>query len=118
MKNNKSIPHFLTRSVSIVGVEYAQLLHELKDSFRKAHIKAAVRVNSELLEFYWEMGRKISILKAASKWGSAFYDSLSLDLRVEFPNETGFSVRNIRYITRWYNFYSQDNAILQRPVAT
>ncbi len=117
MKDNKSNPHFLTRSVSIVGSEYAQLLHELKDSFRKAHIKAAVRVNSELLEFYWEMGRKISILKAASKWGSAFYDSLSLDLRADFPNETGFSVRNIRYIARWFNFYSQDNLILQRLVA-
>ena len=117
MNEDKNAPRFLTRPVSVVGKDYARLLHELKDNFRKARIKAAVHINSELLEFYWDMGRRIAEMQSLAKWGSAFFDSLSLDLKSEFPNETGFSVRNIRYIVRWYNFYSQDNQILQRLVA-
>ena len=70
-----------------------------------------------MLEFYWEMGRDLSILKKDAKWGSAFFDCVSLDMKAEFPGETGFSSRNIRYMYDWYTFYNQDNIILQRAVA-
>ncbi len=45
-------------------------------------------------------------------WGSAaFFDCLSLDLKKEFPGQTGFSVTNIKYAKRWYEFYNQENII-------
>ena len=69
-----------------------------------------------MLEFYWEMGRDISRLYANAKYGTAFFDCLSLDLRAEFPNQTGFSSANIRYTKRWYEFYNQDNTNLQRLI--
>ena len=114
-ESNKA-PKFVTRSASIAGDEYANLLKELKENYRKAQVKAAVKVNTGLLEFYWDMGRRISRLQSQSKWGTAFFDSLSLDLKAEFPNKTGFSSANIRYIVRWYKFYNQGDKILQRPV--
>lgn len=62
-----------------------------------------------MLEYYWEMGRKVARLYENAKYGSAFFDCLSLDLRKEFPDQTGFSVTNIKYAKRWFEFYNQRN---------
>ena len=116
MAKNDTKPAFVKRDAIVSGKEYAHLLGELKDRFRRSQIKAAVRVNSAMLEYYWEMGRDISRLYANAKYGSAFFDCLSLDLKAEFPGQTGFSSANIRYAKRWYEFYNQDNENLQRVV--
>ena len=115
-KEIKNLPKFVDRSPSVTGQDYSRLLYELKENYRKAQIKAAVRVNSDLLEYYWYMGRQISSLQVKSKWGSAFFDTLSIDLKAEFPTQAGFSVTNIKYIVRWYNFYNQSDTIRQRVV--
>lgn len=107
MVNKDNKPAFVKRDSIISGKEYAQLLGKLKERFRRSQIKAAVKVNTEMLEFYWEMGRDISRLYANAKYGSAFFDCLSLDLKAEFPNQTGFSTTNIKYAKRWYEFYNQ-----------
>ena len=57
-KDNK--PAFVKRDSIVSGKGYAQLLGKLKERFRRSQIKAAVKVNTEMLEFYWEMGRDIS----------------------------------------------------------
>lgn len=53
------------------------------------------------------MGREVSELHRYAKYGSAFFDCLSLDLKAEFPEQTGFSSTNIKYTKRWYEFYNQ-----------
>lgn len=116
MATTDNKPAFVKRETIIAGKEYAQLLSSLKERFRTSQIKAAVKVNTSLLEFYWEMGRDISKLHEAAKWGSAFFDCLSLDLKTAFPGQSGFSVTNIKYAKRWYEFYNQDNIIRQRVV--
>ena len=116
MAKNDTKPAFVKRDAIVSGKEYAHVLGELKDRFRRSQIKAAGRVNSAMLEYYWEMGRDISRLYANAKYGSAFFDCLSLDLKAEFPGQTGFSSANIRYAKRWYEFYNQDNENLQRVV--
>lgn len=116
MAKSDTKPAFVKRDSIVSGKEYARLLGELKDRFRRSQIKAAVRVNSAMLEYYWEMGRDISRLYADAKYGSAFFDCLSLDLKAEFPDQTGFSVTNIKYTKRWYEFYNQDDANRQRVV--
>lgn len=109
MTNNDNKPAFVKRDSAVNGEEYVHLLVALKDSFRRAQVKAAVKINTSMLEFYWSMGRDISRLHKLAKWGTAFFDCLSLDLKAEFPGQTGFSVTNIKYAKRWYEFYSQDN---------
>ena len=88
-------PRFVKRSPLVVGEEYVNLLKGLKERFRRSQVKAAVKVNSTLLEFYWDMGREISRLRADAKYGSAFFDSLSLDLKTEFPGQTVVFLRQI-----------------------
>lgn len=90
MTKTDNKPAFVKRDTIIAGKEYAQLLTTLKERFRRSQIKAAVKVNTTLLEYYWSMGRDISTLHEAAKWGSAFFDCLSLDLKTAFPGQTGF----------------------------
>ncbi len=116
MAKTDNKPAFVKRDTIIAGKEYARLLNTLKERFRRSQIKAAVKVNTSMLEYYWYMGRDISRLHEAAKWGSAFFDCLSLDLKTAFPGQTGFSVTNIKYAKRWYEFYNQENVIRQRVV--
>ena len=116
MEQDKSRkPAFVKRDSIVGGPEYAQLLGRLKERFRRSQIKAAVKVNTEMLEFYWSMGREISHLHQSAKWGTAFFDCLSLDLKAEFPNQTGFSATSIKTAVRWYRFYNKTDTIIQQP---
>ncbi len=103
----KSQPEFVKRDGIIADGQYVEWLGELKQRYRRSQIKAAVQVNHSMLEFYWSLGRDIVALKAESQWGSGVLQQLSLDLKKMFPNEKGFSYRNIRYMRQWYSFYSQ-----------
>ena len=109
-------PTFIFRDRVITEESYVEWLHEVKSRYRKSQLKAAVRVNTAMLEFYWSLGRDIVAMKAESKWGSGFFNQLSLDMKAEFPNETGFSVTNLKYMKRWYDFYYQRITIRQRVV--
>lgn len=109
-------PKFIYRDGMLADNDYVQWLKDLKSRYRQCQAKAAVKVNTAMLEFYWSLGRDIIQLKAESKWGSGFFNQLSLDMRAMFPDEKGFSVTNLKYMKRWYNFYYQHVAIRQRPV--
>ena len=103
--NNK--PTFTFREEMTSNEGYLQWIADIKKRFRQSQIKAAVRVNTAMLEFYWSMGRDIVELRAESRWGSGFFNQLSFDMRSTFPDETGFSVTNLKYMKRWYAFYNE-----------
>ena len=85
---------------------YRQWLAALKTRFRQVQIKAAVAVNTELLQFYWELGADIVQRQDGQAWGSGFLERLSQDLRAEFPQVQGFSLRNLKYIRQWHSFWA------------
>ena len=98
--------------------EYTQWIAEVKDRYRRAQIKAAVKVNSEQLRFNWQLGRDLVIKKAEEKWGTGVVEQVSLDLKAEFPDVTGFSTTNLWYMKKWYLFYTDGDSEgkLQRAV--
>lgn len=100
-----------------VDVNYKEWLIELKQRIRQAQIKAAVKVNTEMLRLYWSIGEDIVMRKAESVWGEGVIEQLSQDLRNEFPTMKGFSPRNLWYMKQWYLFYNQKNTILPQVVA-
>ncbi len=120
-----------TDALSIVATgdeDYRSWLKRLKSQVRSAQVKAAVRVNNELLQLYWSMGHDIAEKHLDAAYGSGFFDRLSRDLKAEFPHMEGFSVSNLKYIKRFYLFYApwilqqavtkfNDQEILQQPVA-
>lgn len=100
-----------------IDKEYTEWISELSLRFRKSQIKAAVKVNSEMLHFYWSLGGDIVTKKAESKWGNDFYKGLSQDLQAIFPDVKGFSVRNLQYMKQMYTLFSREIAIAPHLVA-
>ena len=96
--------------------DYRAWLGELKSRFRQVQLKAAVAVNTALLQFYWELGADIVTRQAQADWGSGFLKQLSADLMHEFPEMKGFSASNLKYIRQWYSFYAALPPIGQQAV--
>ena len=97
--------------------EFKSLVSLLKKDIRSAQIKAAIKVNTELLRLYWRMGADICEKQKSASWGDGWLKELSRELMAEFPDMKGFSYRNLRYIRQWYEFYNQRITIWQQPVA-
>ncbi len=87
---------------------YNYWLKEVKDRIRTAHIKVALAANSELLSFYWDLGKMITEVSGNARWGHNWMKTLSDDLRIEFPEMEGFSKTNLYNIKRLYEFYKED----------
>ena len=97
----------------LVSQEYKIWLESLKNKFRSSQIKASIKVNTTLLEFYWDLGGQIVQKQEEHKRRSGFLEKLSHDLSAEFPDVKGFSYRNIRFIRQWYIFWQQDAAKIE-----
>jgi hypothetical protein len=80
---------------------YIGTLARLKDQIQKARLKAALSANKVLLELYWEIGSAILEMQQAEGWGAKIIDRLSTDLKKQFPDFKGLSVRNLKYMTRF-----------------
>ena len=91
----------------LVSQEYKIWLESLKNKFRSSQIKASIKVNTTLLEFYWDLGEQIVEKQQEYKWGSGFLEKLSRDLSAEFPDVKGFSYTNVKNIRQWFVFWQQ-----------
>ena len=92
----------------IIDADYQQWLVDLKTRYRQAQIKAASRVNEELLRYYWQLGADIDARGDENRYGAKFYDMLSHDLMEMMPGVEGFTRKNLQNATRFYRFYSTD----------
>lgn len=82
--------------------KYKALLENIKKEVLSARYKAIYAVNRELMFMYWHIGK---IILENSQWGNKFIDNLSLDLKIEFPEIKGFSVRNLKYMKKFAEEY-------------
>ena len=112
MQKNKDIqpqakPYIVKSHDIHIDADYADWIADIKSRYRSAQVKAAVKVNAEKLLFNWQFGRDLVLKKAEERWGAGVVEQASLDLKREFPNADGFSVRNLWYMKQWYLVYTQ-----------
>jgi len=94
---------------------YDELLRDIKMRVQTARTRAAIAVNTELILLYWSIGRDLS-QRMKNGWGAKVVDQLAGDLRREFPDMQGFSLRNLRYMRSFAEAWP-DELILQQLVA-
>lgn len=95
----------MNKPINILDKDYLKWVKELCKRYRQSQIKAAVKVNTEMLKFYWSLGRDIVALKAETRWGSKFFKNLSRDLKEANPLATCFSPKNLLYMKNFYCMY-------------
>ena len=89
--------------------EYISFINDIKSKIKQAQIKAAIKVNEELLRLYWDIAKVIVDKQKSSSWGDRIIEQISRDLKQEFPNLKGFSRTNLLYMKKWYLFWSDKN---------
>ena len=97
----------MSKGLTIIDKDYTRWVEDLSVRYRQSQIKAAVRVNQELLKYYWELGRDIEEMHVEERWGQSVIKNLSVDLQLKNPNSTGLSRTNIYYAKKFYLLYSQ-----------
>ena len=96
--------------------DYPQLLKRLKAEISSARTRAALAVNEELIKLYWRIGMEILARQERDGWGGKVIDRLASDLRAEFPEMRGLSVRNLEYMRQFAASWP-DSQIPPQPVA-
>ena len=105
------------KPLTIQDPEYKKWVQSLCTRYRRSQLKAAVKVNEEMLRYYWNLGKDISEREEENKYGSAFFATLSRDLKKEMPDAAGLSERNLIYAKNFYQLYQRYLENLQQVVA-
>lgn len=93
--------------VSIQDQEYIEWIADLSKRFMQSQVKTAVRVNQEILRFfYWLQGCDITNLQFDNRYGSHFYENLSRDLVATLGVKKGFVPTSLRYTKYFTNLYA------------
>ena len=93
--------------------QYFSVIESIKTEISKAQYNAALQVNKELTLLYYHIGR---IINEHKSWGNKFIDNLASDIKIAYPNSTGYSVRNLKYRAKFAAEYP-DEEFVQRAVA-
>lgn len=87
---------------------YPQFFAGIKSKIKEAQLKTIVAANSQMLLLYWQLGNDILNNQNQKGWGSKIIDTLANDLKKEFPNIKGFSIRNLKYMQSFARVYSYE----------
>ena len=87
----------LVKDEQITGMkqddQYKRWITDVSRRFKSSQIKAAIKVNDEMLRFYWSLGRDISHMSQQYGYGSGFYKQISADLSKMLPDVKSFSAK-------------------------
>ncbi|MBQ7478195.1 MAG: hypothetical protein IJT01_04750, partial [Selenomonadaceae bacterium] len=85
--------------------EYKAWIADISKRYKSSQIKAAMKINDEMLRFFWWLGHDIHHLKEKYAWGSHFYEKISKDLTKMIPNVKSFSPRNLLFMHQFYRMF-------------
>ncbi len=74
---------------------FFELVDDLKAIVTQASVRAQLKVNTEMIKMYWEIGRTILDRTERERWGSKVLERVATELRTAFPNQRGFSRSNL-----------------------
>ena len=87
---------------------YPSLLRQIKHRVSFAQQKAMYAANEELLRMNWDIGEMLTKSQETDGWGKKTLQRLSIDLKNEYPERKGFSIRNMQCMMQFYNEYNKE----------
>jgi len=91
---------------------FQTFIKEIKERILSAQYEALKKVNRELINLYWDIGKTIVSKQEEFGWGKSVVQNLSVELQKEFVGIKGFSERNLWNMRNFYIEY-KDNEKLQ-----
>ena len=81
---------------------YNDVINDIKQDINKTQLDIMINANISLVNLYYRIGK---VLYDNSKWGNKFLDKLAFELKSAYPNQKGFSIRNLKYMKTYYSEY-------------
>lgn len=103
-------------NLSEMGDSYLQFIEEIKQEIQTQRISVVMKANSGMICLYWKIGKEILKKQEKEGWGAKVIDRMAKDLKDAFPEMSGFSPRNIKYMRKFAECWP-DYEIVQRVVA-
>ena len=88
----------------------------IKEQIHKQRVSIVLNANSSMICLYWNLGKAILQKQTEEGWGSKVIDRIAKDLKKAFPDMSGFSPRNIKYMRKFAECWP-DYEFVQRVVA-
>ncbi len=85
-------------------------------TYSGSRLRSSLAVNRELILLYWTIGRDILTRQEQAGWGAKIIERLAADLHRDFPEMTGLSARNLKYMRAFAEAYP-DSQFVQQAVA-
>lgn len=106
----------LAESLKAMPQNYRSFIENLKAQIRHQRLKAVLSANASMVLMYWDIGKAILDQQQNEGWGTKVIDRMSFDLKEEFPDISGFSPRNLKYMRKFAEAWPNIE-IVQRTVA-
>lgn len=103
-------------NLSEMGDSYLEFIEEIKKEILKQKVSVVMNANASMILLYWNIGKAILAKQEQEGWGTKVIDRMAKDLKEAFPEMCGFSPRNIKYMRKFAQCWS-DEKIVQRVVA-
>jgi predicted nuclease of restriction endonuclease-like (RecB) superfamily len=98
--------------------DYASFFNEIKNQLKIAQLYTAKAVNTQVLQFYWQLGHDILRIQSLKKhWGNKLLEQLSHDMQALTPGLSGFSKRSLEYMRLLATIYPSLEEFTQQPAA-
>lgn len=92
---------------------YPSLLRQIKHRVSFAQQKAMYAANEELLHMNWDIGEMLTKSQETDGWGKKTLQRLAVDLKNEYPEKKGFSVRNMQCMMQFYQEYNKELTLVK-----
>ena len=89
-------------SMLMNNAEYIRIIDDIRLKIKAAQHKAVLAANSELVTLYWNIGM---VINEHAVWGNKFLENLARDIKLDFPNATGYSTRNLKYMAKFAKLF-------------
>lgn len=87
---------------------YIALLNNVKKRVDLAQQRLAATANEEMLRMYWDIGEMLHASQKSDGWGNKTLQRLSTDIKNEYSDVKGFSVRNLQCMIQFYLEYEKN----------
>lgn len=115
-KNKDGVIFHIAPNLSEMSDAYLKFIEEVKVEIQRQRISVVLNANSSMICLYWNIGRAILKKQEEEGWGSKVIDRMAKDLKDAFPEMSGFSPRNIKYMRKFAESWT-DFEIVQQVVA-
>ena len=114
--NEKGVFFSAPPASSVMPGWYGEMLDNIKRLVAEGRRQVMWTANVQMSVMYYNIGVEILRRQNAEGWGAKVVDRLSVDLKHAFPEQQGFSPRNLKYMRRFAELWP-DEQIMQRTVA-